>query len=440
MSAKMYNTGVSCFKDIKPGKPIEVVEMVRAFKEDPHPDKVNCSIGGYLNTDTNEIHLFDAVRKAEQCLANDPSLNHAYLPTLGIPEVNKAAIGLLLGDKHPAIKEDRTICVHSIGGTGPLRIAAELLNRQLGYHTALYSNPTWMNHKDIFIKAGFTNVEPYPYEVNENHQLKLDLLLEKIKQVKEPNKSVLILHASAHNPTGVDPTKEQWRAIKRICYERGILPIFDCAYQGFASGDLNLDAWSLRYFSSQDNCFDDDTKLNGPSFNEGKKMMPGLEILVSQSLGKNMGLYGERIGFLGGVVNDRNVVPNIMTQLSLIIRPMYSNPAGQGAKIVGKILADPILFKVWTEEIRDNVKRLQDVRKQLYALVKVKVPTYDWDGIIMQTGMFYYSKLSYKQGIDLMKRHHVYMLPSSGRINLGAVTHKNAEKVANALADVVMNS
>ena len=120
-------------------------------------------------------------------------------------------------------------------------------------------------------------------------------------------------------------------------------------FQGFASGDLDVDAWSLRYFSSPDDVFDETGCSNG---------LPGLEIFVSQSFGKNMGLYGERIGFLGGVVNNKNVVPNIMTQLSLIIRPMYSNPAGQGAKIVGKILADPVLYKDWTDELKTNVKRL----------------------------------------------------------------------------------
>ena len=126
--------------------------------------------------------------------------------------------------------------------------------------------------------------------------------------------------------------------------------------QGFASGDLDVDAWSLRYFSSPDNLFEGEVSSNGAV--KDKTVLPGLEILVSQSFGKNMGLYGERIGFLGGVVNDKNVVPNIMTQLSLIIRPMYSNPAGQGAKIVGKILADPALYNDWTEELKTNVKRL----------------------------------------------------------------------------------
>ena len=199
------------------------------------------------------------------------------------------------------------------------------------------------------------------------------------------------------------------------------------------------------------------------------KMMPGLEILVSQSFGKNMGLYGERIGFLCGVVNDASVIDNIKSQLSLIVRPMYSNPGGHGAKIVGKILTSPTLYKGWKDELKSNVERLkvrrlssgnlflynilvlililmlfcsstlQDVREQLLELLEEMVPSYDWSGITKQRGMFYLSKFSYKQRIDLMTKHHVYMLPSSGRINLGAVTHRNVKKVASAIADVLIN-
>jgi len=311
------------------------------------------------------------------------------------------------------------VCAQSVGGTGPLRVAAEVLRNQLGYTRALWSDPTWMNHRDIFLRAGYTHVEPYPCHRDDHENLLFDKMIRFLNEWEGADETVLILHASAHNPTGIDMTKDQWRQLKKVCVERGYLPFFDCAYQGFATGDLDADAWSVRYFASAE---------------DG---LPALEVLVSQSFGKSMGLYGERIGFLVATVSHPAVVEKLKSQLTLTIRAMYSNPPKHGALIVGAILTDHSLFKKWLGELQGIVSHVQEMRQLLRHNLEKYSPGRDWSPVTKQIGMFYLSKLTPEQGVALREKHHVYMLPSSGRINIGALTSDTVQKLARAIADVV---
>lgn len=274
--------------------------------------------------------MYDVVRKVEQDLASDPNTSHGYLPSLGYPKINQAAMELLFGADHQVIKEGRSFCYQSIGGTGPLRVGAEFLKNKIGLSHAYYSNPTWMNHRDIFVAAGFHHVKPYPYWNEERQDFDFGAMMATLE--KAPAGSVVILHPAAHNPTGMDPTRDQWKAICHLVKQRGLFPFFDCAYQGFATGDLDEDVWAVRYFASQ-----------------------GLEMFVSQSFGKNMGLYGERIGFLAGVVANSSSLEALSSQITLVVRPLYSNPAGHGCKIVGKILQDPQLKAAWVQELKGKI-------------------------------------------------------------------------------------
>eukprot|EP00095_Tigriopus_kingsejongensis_P010551 snap_masked-scaffold349_size200065-processed-gene-1.12 protein:Tk10551 transcript:snap_masked-scaffold349_size200065-processed-gene-1.12-mRNA-1 annotation:"aspartate cytoplasmic" len=401
----------SAFDSLRPGEPIEVVEMTDRFAQDPHPDKINLSVGGYRNED-GEIHCFKAVREVELDMAQDPKWSHGYMTGTGDESINRLAFELLLGSNHTTIREDRCMAMQSIGGTAPLRVGAEFLHRELGFTRALYSNPTWMNHRDIFVKAGFAHVEAYPYWNKQTECIDFQGWIQTLKE--QPENTVVILHTSAHNPTGVDPTQDQWKELCAVIQAQKLFPFFDCAYQGFATGDLDDDAWSVRYFADQ-----------------------GLEMLISQSFGKNMSLYGERIGFLVGIVQKPQSIPIVKDKWLSISRSMYSYPAKHGAWIVGKVLQNPQKLHSWTSELKTMVDRVRGMRARMRDILEKLAPEHNWAGLTAQVGMFYYSKLTPEQGVALMAKHHVYILPSMGRINLGGVTERNVALVAQAIAAVV---
>merc|ERR1712037_646224 len=268
-------TDMSLFSGVREGPPIEVLHMKARHDRDPSKVKINLTVGGYKD-EQGKPWVLPVVRETEVALVSNPATTHEYLPALGSPEANRAAVELLLGSANPLVTQGRAFAIQSMGGTGPLRVGAEFLQQQLGCRSARYSDPTWKS-------------------------LDFDGLLACME--KAPPLTVYILHPMAHNPTGIDPTREQWKRICALMKSRKLVPFFDCAYQGWASGDMDEDAWVVRHFASQ-----------------------GLELLVSQSFGKNLGLYGDRIGFLTLVVGEGVSLPALQSQLTLVLRPMYGNP------------------------------------------------------------------------------------------------------------------
>lgn len=395
------------FSCVSPAPPIEVLDMSRMYQEDENPNKINLTVGGYKD-ENGRPWVLPVVRETERELSEDPGTTHEYLPALGSPDANKAAIQLLLGDQHPAIRTGRAFSIQSIGGTGPLRVGAEFLQQQIGCRTVRYSQPTWINHRDIFIKSGFTDVAPYPYWDPKTQAPCIEELMKMM--TSSPPNTVFILHAVAHNPTGLDPTREQWQVICSIMKERKLIPFFDCAYQGFGSGDLDKDAWAVRYFADQ-----------------------GMEMFISQSFGKNLGLYGDRIGFLSIVVGDADQVESVRSQLTLILRPMYGNPCRPAARLVEKILLNPHKKAAWCSQLSSMVDRVNRVRKDLRAKLELLAPQKDWTSITQQVGMFWYSGLTPAQGWDLAK-NHIYMMPSNGRICLCGLNTTNLDYFAKIVA------
>jgi len=403
---------MSIFSGVVEGPPIEVLHMKARHDADPSPVKINLMVGGYKN-EQGKPWVLPVVRETEVALTSDPATTHEYLPALGSPEANRAAVELLLGPKNPLLAQGRAFAIQSLGGTGPLRVGAEFLQQQLGCRAARYSDPTWINHRDIFIKSGFTDVCPYPYWNTTMKSLDFDGILASME--KAPPLTVYILHPMAHNPTGIDPTREQWKTICNLMKTRRLVPFFDCAYQGWASGDMDVDAWVVRHFASE-----------------------GVELLVSQSFGKNLGLYGDRIGFLTLVVGENVYVPALQSQLTLVLRPMYGNPCRPAAALLEQILLDPGKRQQWENQLRSMVTRVQGVRRQLRQRLEDLVPTYNWQSITQQVGMFWFSGLSKAQGMALAD-HHVYVMPSNGRMNLCGVNSSNVEHLAKAVAAVVTN-
>jgi len=351
-------TDMSLFSGVREGPPIEVLHMKARHDRDPSKVKINLTVGGYKD-EQGKPWVLPVVRETEVALVSNPATTHEYLPALGSPEANRAAVELLLGSANPLVTQGRAFAIQSMGGTGPLRVGAEFLQQQLGCRSARYSDPTWINHRDIFTKSGFTDVTPYPYWNSAMKSLDFDGLLACME--KAPPLTVYILHPMAHNPTGIDPTREQWKRICALMKSRKLVPFFDCAYQGWASGDMDEDAWVVRHFASQ-----------------------GLELLVSQSFGKNLGLYGDRIGFLTLVVGEGVSLPALQSQLTLVLRPMYGNPCRPAAALLEKILLEPKKRGDWENQLRSMVSRVQGVRRELRQRLEALVPAFNWESITKQ--------------------------------------------------------
>ncbi|KAM3864502.1 aspartate aminotransferase, cytoplasmic-like [Diretmus argenteus] len=406
---------MSLFSEVPQAPPVAVFKLTADFREDPHPQKVNLGVGAY-RTDDCQPWVLPVVKKVERLIVEDGSLNHEYLPILGLPEFRSASSKVALGDDSAAIKENRVGGVQALGGTGALRVGAEFLRRWYNgvnnTATPIYvSAPTWENHNGVFADAGFKDIRPYHYWDAAKRGLDLSGLLDDLE--KAPEHSVFILHACAHNPTGTDPTQEEWKQIAEVMKRRKLFVFFDSAYQGFASGSLDKDAWAIRYFVSE-----------------------GFKLFVAQSFSKNFGLYNERVGNLTVVARDNENLTRILSQMEKIVRTSWSNPPSQGARVVSKTLNDPELFSEWKGNVKTMADRVLLMRDQLKAKLQALGTPGTWDHITQQIGMFSFTGLNPKQVEFMIKEKHVYLM-ASGRINMCGLTTKNIDYVAQSIHDAV---
>lgn len=334
--------------------------------------------------------------------------NKEYLPIQGLAEFNAATVRLLLGEGSAAAAEGRVATVQSLSGTGSLRVGAAFINRYLPDATVYLSNPTWGNHKNIFADAGVPT-KMYRYFNKETTGLDFEGMCEDLRAA--PKGSVVVLHGCAHNPTGIDPTPEQWEQIAALCEECGLFPFFDVAYQGFASGSLDKDSFAPRLFADK-----------------------GLEFLCAQSYSKNLGLYGERVGALNAVLSDADAAGRVLSQMKRIARAMYSNPPVHGARIVATVMGDDALFGEWKAEMEGMSGRINNVRTLLRAELEKLDPAKDWSFVTSQIGMFSYTGLSKNQVQHMWDEHHVYMT-FDGRVSLAGLSAAKAAYLANAIVD-----
>nr|APA33939.1 seminal fluid protein [Nilaparvata lugens] len=404
---------MSTFANVQAGSTIytQAFALTKAFQDDKSDKKVNLSVGAY-RTDDGKPWVLPVVRKAEIMLANDETLNKEYLPVLGLEDFTNASTGMLLGSASKAIAEGKVISTQTLSGTGALRVAAEFLSRQMNFNTFYYSAQTWENHGLIFMNAGFTDGRTYRYWDSEKRCIDFEGFKEDLNNA--PENAVIILHGCAHNPTGSDPTHEQWKELAQIIKSRKLFPLFDCAYQGFASGNLDNDAWSVRYFADN-----------------------GFELLCCQSYAKNFGLYNERVGNLVIIVSDPSVIANIKSQLLLVIRAMYSNPPSHGARIVAKVLNSPQLYEEWKTCISTMAERIIKMRKQLRERLEALKTPGTWSHITTQIGMFSFTGLTPKQVEYVVNECHVYMM-GTGRISMCGINSSNIDHVAQSIHDAVV--
>ncbi|KAI9017486.1 pyridoxal phosphate-dependent transferase [Gaertneriomyces semiglobifer] len=405
-AARVYTS----FAGVPVAPPDPILNLNTLYKADTDPNKINLGVGAYRD-DQGKPWVLPVVRKAEQIIFEDKGLDHEYIPIDGIRTFTDASAKLILGKHSPAITGNKFVGVQTISGSGAVRLGAEFL---AAYRKApIYvSKPTWGNHHGIFKAAGF-DVREYQYWNPEKKGLALDQWLSTMRSA--PNGSIILIHPCAHNPTGVDPTPEEWKTIAQVIKEKGHFPFFDTAYQGFASGDLDRDAWAVRYFVEQ-----------------------GFDMLISQSYSKNMGLYGERTGCLVVVTSDAPQAVAVRSQLCRLQRASISSPPAFGARIVSLILNNEQMFQQWTVELKTMADRIIAMRKALYdALMTLGTPG-SWNHITDQIGMFSFTGINVNQVKVLKERYHVY-LTDNGRISMAGLNPGNVQRFAEALDWVVRN-
>merc|ERR1712230_330824 len=399
----------STWANVKEGPPDAILGITEAFKKDSFPEKINLGVGAYRD-DQGKPYVLPSVRAAEEKVVSS-KLDKEYAGITGVPDFTKAAALLAYGKDSAPLKEDRIAITQSISGTGALRIGGAFLQRFYPHSKDIYlPTPTWGNHIPIFSNVALP-IATYPYFSKETKGLDFAGMKKAIGDA--PNNSIVLLHACAHNPTGVDPTKEEWKEIAEIVKARGHFTFFDMAYQGFASGDVDGDAFAPRYFVSQ-----------------------GLDICLSQSFAKNMGLYGERVGAFSVVTGSPEEKARVDSQLKILVRPLYSNPPVHGARIAGTILADEALYGQWLKEVKLMADRIIGMRSTLKdLLVNEYGSKQNWDHITNQIGMFAFLGITPEQVERLKSEFHVY-LTKDGRISVAGVTPDNVKHLAKSLHEV----
>jgi len=396
----------STFLRVDKAPTVAVFKLSSDCNADTNPKKVNLGVGAF-RTEEGKPWVLPVVTEVERKIAIDTSLNKEYLPIAGLKSFRDQVMKFALGETHPVLLEGRAVGVQAISGTGALRLGADFLRK---YHAnfektpVFVSSPTWPNHVGIFKTAGFTDIRTYRYWNAEDKNLDFDNMIKDFENA--PMRSIMIFHCCAHNPTGCDPTRDQWLKIAKVLAEKQAFPIFDTAYQGFASGDPAADAWPLRLFAAA-----------------------GFEMFVVSSFSKNFGLYNERVGQLTAVSKDKALLPAVQSQLEILIRTNYSNPPVHGALLVATILKSSEYQRQWLDQLNVMSNRILEMRQLLRNSLEQAGCPGKWSHITSQIGMFSYTGLSEKQ-CDWLKNERSLYLMKSGRINMCAITKKNVDYVA----------
>lgn len=406
------------FTEIAELPPDPLFGLKARYTADARGDKVDLGIGAYRDN-SGKPWILPAVRKAERKLIDSDGYNHEYLGISGYEPFLVESAKVILGNDSTAIAQNMVVSQQSLSGTGALHLAGAFLKQFYAGNPTIYlSKPTWANHNQIFTSLGLT-VASYPYWDAENKKLDIKGYLKAINDA--PSGSIFLLHACAHNPTGLDPSELEWAQILEAIAKKNHLPLFDSAYQGFASGNLDKDAAPIRN-----------------AINLGKVTSP---IIICQSFAKNVGMYGERVGAIHVVLpnegeSSQQLKRAIKTQLNKLTRSEISNPPAYGAKIVATILTDDSLRKQWEDDLVTMSSRIIKMRNELKRqLLELGTPG-TWDHITNQSGMFSFTGLSPDMVARLEKVHGVYLV-SSGRASVAGLNDGNVGKVAKAFDEVI---
>ncbi len=385
-----------------PGDPI--LALVEAFHADPRAHKVNLSIGIYFD-EAGRIPVLESVRRAEAAVVARGGPK-PYLPIEGAANFRRAVQELLFGAQHEAVTRGRIATIQSVGSSGGLKVGADFIKRWFPDSGVWVSDPTWDNHRSMFEGAGIA-VHTYPYYDAATGGVRFEAMCDALRTL--PAKSVVLLHACCHNPTGVDLSRAQWDALIPLLAERRLIPYLDLAYQGFGDG-IDDDAYAVRALAAA-----------------------GLAFFVANSFSKSMSVYGERVGALSVVCPDATQAEHVLGQLKFTVRRNYSSPPIHGGQIVAEVLTNPELRALWTRELGAMRERIATMRRALHGVVSAKVPGRDFGYFLTQRGMFSYTGLSAAQ-VDRLRDEFAVYLVRSGRICVAGLNDGNVERTAQAMA------
>jgi aspartate/tyrosine/aromatic aminotransferase len=385
-----------------------ILGLTAAFQRDPRPDRVNLSAGVYKDA-RGHTPVFRSVKLAEARLLEEETSKN-YLPIEGSPAYATAVQALIFATAPRLIGDPRVVTAQTPGGTGALRVGAELVRRARPEAHVWISRPTWPNHPNVFQAAGLA-VEWYPYFDATTNSLRFDDMLAALGDATPGD--VVLLHGCCHNPTGIDPTLGQWREIGKLLAERELVPFVDFAYQGLANG-MEEDTAGLTALLEEND-----------------------EALIASSYSKNFGLYNERVGALTVLAEDAVRGEAAMTHMRQAIRANYSNPPAHGAKVVEVVLSDDALREIWRNEVSTIRDRINGMRGRFVKALRQAGVRQDFSFVADQRGMFSFTGLSKEQVVALREQHAVYMV-ESGRVNVAGLTEENLARVADAIAAVLM--
>lgn len=378
-----------------------ILGLITEHNNDPRPDKVDLGVGVF-RTAEGETPVLDVVKLAEQRII-DTQMSKAYIGSAGDPEFNAAMQKLTFGKSADAA---RLCTIQAPGGSGSLRVAAGLIKRARPDAKTWVSDPTWANHIPLLGGAGLELVA-YPYYDVDRHVIKIDEMIATLGKADAGD--LVVLHACCHNPSGLDPSEDEWRAIADVVVERGLVPFVDMAYQGFARS-LKRDAFIVRHLAPR---------------------VP--EMIVANSCSKNFGLYRDRVGSLSILAADQASRDVVYSQVNNVVRTIYSVPPDHGAVVVATILNDAELKAAWRVELAEMRGRLREMRELLHDELEVKAPGHDFSHLVRAKGMFCFLGISEDQVNRLKRDYGVYMVGSS-RINTAGITAHNVNYLADAIA------
>ncbi len=392
------------FRSLPESKPDAILNLMTQFRADPRTDKMDLGVGIYKDANGN-TPVMHAVKRAEKKLV-DTQDTKAYVGPVGSRPFCDSIIAQVMGKDADT---DRIRAAQSAGGTGALRIIADLLKNLRGKANIWVSDPTWPNHFPVF-NAAQLNIEPYPYYDAQNSRVDFDAMMGTLGKANKGD--IVLLHGCCHNPTGADLSQDQWRAVAELCKTNQLFPFFDLAYQGFGDG-LENDAWSVRHFA---------------------QVLP--ELAIATSCSKNLGLYRERAGAAILVAEDADNADRALGQLSIVIRSNYSMPPDHGANTSHLVWSDPELNKVWRDELDSMRERMTRLRSDFAEAMRKRSNSDQFDYIIGQKGMFSRLPLSTDQIEKLRSEHGIYIV-GDGRINIAGLPDANMDALADAIMGVI---
>ena len=395
------------FENLKPVAIDPILGLMVAFKADNRAEKIDLGVGVYQD-DRGRTPVMASVKQAESRLM-ELETTKSYQGMAGDPDYNQRMMELLLGKDHSILSTGRVKSIQAPGGSGALRVGAEVIRRARPESKLWVGMPTWPNHIPLLGSAGF-DIKQYPYYDVDARQVDTDKMMEALRQV--PVGDLVLLHGCCHNPTGADLTNEQWDSIADLALERGFIPFIDTAYQGLGNG-LDQDAYGMRMMAER---------------------LP--EVIIASSCSKNFGLYRERTGSITFIAETSEQADIVVSQAMSTARSIYSMPPAHGALLVSMVLGDPQLRSQWEAELEEVRLRIKSMRNLLCDSLENNAAGMDFSHIKRQNGMFSFLGITTPQLERLRTEFGIYIV-SSTRINLAGVNSNNIEYLTQSLLTVL---